>query len=105
MLLYLCFVPHTKQLEKAQKHTEDFPVLCVHAGQVEMVIFRKQRGREEGSRWSHRAQLPNEVSLVALGVKRPCVLLLLSLKKGAALRSISRSIFTPDFYSNISTMA
>lgn len=77
----------------------------VHALRVEMVIFRKQRGREESSRWSDRAQLPNEVSLVALGVKRPCVLLLLSLKKGAALRSISRSIFTPDFYSNISTMA
>lgn len=35
--------------------------------------------------------------------KRPCFLL--SLKKGAALRSISCSIFTPDFYSNISTMA
>lgn len=36
----------------------------------EVVIFRKQWGREESSRWSERAQLPNEVSLVALGVKK-----------------------------------
>lgn len=68
-----------------------------------MVIFRKWWGREESSRWSESAQLPNEVSLVVLSMKRPHFLLL-SLKKGAALRSISCSIFTPDFYSNFSTM-
>lgn len=42
--------------------------ICVSVG-VEVVIFRKQWGREESSRWSERAQLLNEVSLVALGVK------------------------------------
>lgn len=89
----------------SKEHRGFSSFVCACTAWVEMVIFRKQQGREEGSRWSNRAQLPNEVSLVAPGVKRPCVLLLLSLKKGAALRSISRSIFTPDFYSNISTMA
>lgn len=101
-----CVLSHTENSWKRLKSTQRiFSVLCVHARRVEMVIFRKQWGREESSRWSDRDQLPNEVSLVAPGVKRPCVLLLLSLKKGAALRSISRSIFTLDFYSNISTMA
>lgn len=37
---------------------------------AEVVIFRKQWGREESSRWSERAQLPNEVSLVARSVKK-----------------------------------
>lgn len=36
---------------------------------AEVVIVGKQWGREESSRWSERAQLPNEVSLVALSVK------------------------------------
>lgn len=75
-LHYLCFVSHGKHLEMAQKHTEDFSVVCVRARRVELVIFRKQWGREQSSRWSDRAQSPNEVLLVALGVKRPCVLLL-----------------------------
>lgn len=66
----IVFVSHGKQLEKAQKHAEDCLFLCVPARRVEMVIFRKQWGREESSRWSDRAQLPNEVSLVAPGVKK-----------------------------------
>ena len=38
---------------------------------AEVVIFWKTvgKGREESSRWSERAQLPNEVSLVAPSVK------------------------------------
>lgn len=76
--------------------------MCVGA---EVVILREQWGREQSSRWSERAQLPNEVSLVALSVKKTLLLFSSPSKKGAALRSISCSIFTPHFYSNISTMA
>lgn len=49
-----------------------------------MVIFRKRWGGERSSRWSESAQLPNEVSLVVVSLKRPHFLLL-SLRKGADL--------------------
>lgn len=72
--LRLSYMANSWKGLKSQKHDADGLCLCVrvpvHARRVEMVIFRKQRGREESSRWSDRAQLPNEVSLVVLGVKK-----------------------------------
>lgn len=44
-----------------------FRFSCVGA---QVVIFRIQWGGEESSRWGERARSPNEVSLVAPGVKK-----------------------------------
>lgn len=93
-------VTHSSSRRKTSPRLNN--VLSVGA---EVVILRKQWGGGESSRWSERARLPNEVSLVAPSVKKPLLLsLLLSLKKGSSpIRSISCSIFD-RFDSNIRTM-
>lgn len=97
------FVSHGKQLEKARKHAEGCCV-CTHGGLKWSSSGNSGEGRKAADGATEPSCLMRSHSWHRV-CKRPDVLLLLSLKKGAALRSISRSIFTPDFYSNISTMA